>query len=72
MIKFLIFGDLHYDEVADGGSVTSALNGKHAIVCETKNSSVSIQAGAQPAASAARTRAGVSDARRGHSEPFGR
>lgn len=37
------------DEVADGGSVTSALNGKHAIVCETKNSSVSIQAGAQPA-----------------------
>ena len=36
-------------EVANGGTVGSSLNGQHAIVCETGNSSVSIEAGAQPA-----------------------
>jgi len=37
------------EEVADGGSITSDFNGKHAIVCQTKNSSVTIEDGAQPA-----------------------
>ncbi|MBR1800305.1 MAG: autotransporter-associated beta strand repeat-containing protein [Bacteroidaceae bacterium] len=36
-------------EVADGGTIGSALNGLHAIVCETKNSSVTLEAGAKPA-----------------------
>ena len=35
-------------EVADGGTISSALNGLHAIVCETKNSAVTLEAGAQP------------------------
>ena len=35
-------------EVANGGTIGSSLNGQHAIVCETGNSSVSIEAGAQP------------------------
>ena len=36
------------DEVKNGGTIGSSLNGKHAIVCETNNSSVTIEAGAQP------------------------
>ncbi len=36
-------------EVTNGGSVSSAYDGQHAIVCEMDNSSVSIDAGAQPA-----------------------
>ena len=35
-------------EVANNGTIGSSLNGKHAIVCETGNSSVAIEAGAQP------------------------
>ncbi len=35
-------------EVTDGGSISAALNGQHAIVCETGNTSVSIVDGAQP------------------------
>jgi autotransporter-associated beta strand protein len=35
-------------EVKDGGQISSSLNGQHVIVCETANSSVSIEAGAQP------------------------
>ena len=35
-------------EVAGGGTIGSALNGQHVIVCETANSTVSIEAGAQP------------------------
>ena len=35
-------------EVTDGGTIGSSLNGQHAIVCETGNSSVTIEAGAQP------------------------
>ena len=35
-------------EVVDGGTIGSSLNGQHVIVCETGNSSVSIEAGAQP------------------------
>lgn len=35
-------------EVANGGSISAALNGKHAIVCETGNTSISIVDGAQP------------------------
>jgi autotransporter-associated beta strand protein len=34
--------------VKDGGQIGSSLNGQHVIVCETANSSVSIEAGAQP------------------------
>jgi len=36
------------EEVANGGTIGSALNGKHAIVCETGNTSVSISEGATP------------------------
>ena len=36
------------EEVANGGSITSELNGKHAIVCQTQNSSVTIEDGVQP------------------------
>ena len=35
-------------EVANGGTVGHSLDGQHVIVCETGNSSVSIEAGAQP------------------------
>ena len=35
-------------EVSNNGTIGSGLNGKHAIVCETGNSSVAIEAGAQP------------------------
>jgi len=35
-------------EVANNGTIGSSLNGKHAIVCEIGNSSVAIEAGAQP------------------------
>ena len=35
-------------EVADGGTIGTSLNGQHVIVCETKNSAVTIAAGAQP------------------------
>ncbi|MBQ0023693.1 MAG: hypothetical protein KBT29_10710 [Prevotellaceae bacterium] len=35
-------------EVADGGTIGSALNDKHVIVCETKNSTVNIENGAKP------------------------
>ena len=36
------------EEVANGGSIGSSLNGKHVIVCETKNSTVAIEDGAKP------------------------
>ena len=35
-------------EVNNGGTVGSALNGQHVLVCETSNSSISIEDGAQP------------------------
>ena len=35
-------------EVLSGGTIGSSLNGHHVIVCETSNSNVSIEAGAQP------------------------
>jgi len=35
-------------EVKNGGTIGSSLNGQHVIVCETDNSSVSIEAGVQP------------------------
>ena len=36
------------EEVANGGTIGNGHDGKHVIVCETSNSSVSIAAGAQP------------------------
>ena len=36
------------EEVKNGGTIDASLNGKHAIVCETGNSSVTIADGAQP------------------------
>ncbi len=36
-------------EVTNGGTVSTALNGQHAIVCNTGNSNVAIDDGAQPA-----------------------
>ena len=35
-------------EVTSGGTIGSSLNGQHVIVCETSNSDVAIEAGAQP------------------------
>ena len=35
-------------EVTSGGTVNSSMNGQHVIVCETKNSDITIEAGAQP------------------------
>ena len=35
-------------EVLSGGTIGSSLNGQHVLVCETKNSNVTIEAGAQP------------------------
>ena len=36
------------EEVADGGTIGSAQNDKHVIVCETQNSNVTIEDGAKP------------------------
>ncbi len=36
------------EEVANGGTINSSLNGKHVIVCEAKNTTVSIEEGATP------------------------
>ena len=36
------------DEVKNGGTIGASLNGKHAIVCESGNSSVTIAQGAEP------------------------
>lgn len=36
------------EEVVNGGTIGSSLDGKHVIVCETKNSSVTIEDGAKP------------------------
>ena len=36
------------EEVANGGTVSSSLNGKHVIVCETQNSAVSMEENAAP------------------------
>ena len=35
-------------EVANGGTISSALNGKHAIVCETNDTKVSVENGVKP------------------------
>jgi len=37
------------EEVTNGGTLSASFNGKHAIVCETRNTSVTIEDGAQPA-----------------------
>jgi len=36
------------EQVTDGGTIGSSLNGKHALVCENGNASVTLEAGAQP------------------------
>ncbi len=36
------------EEVANGGTVSSSLNDKHVIVCETGNSTISLEEGAKP------------------------